>query len=82
MWSEKTLKEKLNRISESEFRVESSERFELALEMVRFIGSPDPALRDALIYPAFYHWILEQEAFTAVQLHQQLDLSVDEKHLL
>ena len=82
MWSEKTLKEKLNRISESEFRVESGERFELALEMVRFIGSPDPALRDALIYPAFYHWILEQEAFTAVQLHQLLDLAVDENHLL
>ncbi|MCB9418314.1 MAG: DUF2785 domain-containing protein [Ardenticatenaceae bacterium] len=82
MKAEKELKTRLTQIAEDEFRVKNNrEQFELALAMVRFIGSPDPALRDGLIYQAFCFWILEQEAFTAVQLHQLLDLAVDENHL-
>jgi hypothetical protein len=82
MLTEQLLKEGLNKIVGDEFRVDSDKgRFELALAMVRFIGSPDPALRDELIYPAFCTWILEYEAFTAVQLHQLLDQAVDENHL-
>ena len=82
MKDELALKERLGRIEEDDFRVENdSEQFALALEMVRFIGSPDPELRDELIYAAFCFWILEHEAFTAVQLHQLLDLAVDEDHL-
>ncbi len=83
MNDELTLKERLGQIAADEFRVDNNaERFELALAMARFIGSPDPDLRDGLIYPAFYTWILKHEAFTAVQLHQLLDLAVDENHLL
>lgn len=82
MKAETALKEQLRQISGSKFRVENDgERFALALEMMAQIGSPDPELRDGLIYPAFYHWILEQEAFTAVQLHRLFDLATDENHL-
>lgn len=82
MLTEQLLKEKLNQIAGGEFRVDNDEeRFDLALAMAQFIGSPDPELRDGLIYPAFYTWILEHEAFTAVQLHQFFDLAVDENHL-
>jgi hypothetical protein len=80
--TEQLLKERLNQIAGDEFRVDNEgERFELALGMARFIGSPDPELRDGLIYQAFCFWILEHEAFTAVQLHQLFDLVVDENHL-
>jgi hypothetical protein len=82
MLTEQLLKERLNQIAGDEFRVDSDkERFDLALTMARFIGSPDPELRDGLIYPAFYTWILEHELFTAVQRHQLLDLAIDENHL-
>lgn len=82
MNDELTLKERLGQIAANEFRVDNDEeRFTLALTMAQFIGSPDPELRDGLIYPAFYTWILEHELFTAVQRHQLLDLAVDENHL-
>lgn len=82
MKAERVLKERLNRISEDGFRVDSDkERFELALTAMAQIGSTDPELRDELIYTAFCFWILEQEAFTAVHLHQLFDLAIDENHL-
>ena len=82
MPTEQTVKERLSRIAADEFRVDSDdERFALALTMMAHIGSPDPELRDGLIYPAFHAWILEGDLFTAVQLRQLLDLALDENHL-
>ncbi len=82
MNDELALKERLGQIAKDEFRVDSdAERWTLALTMTLFIGSPDSELRDGLIYPAFYTWILKHELFTAVQLHQLLDLAIDENHL-
>lgn len=82
MLTEQLLKERLTQIARDGFRVDiDGEQFDLALAMAQFIGSPDPELRDGLIYSAFYTWILRHEAFTAVQLHQLLNLAIDENHL-
>ncbi len=48
--------------------------------MAAHIGSPDPELRDDLIYDIFAHWI-EADLLDAGQLKQLLDVSLDGSHL-
>ncbi|MED1797922.1 DUF2785 domain-containing protein [Brevibacillus porteri] len=54
--------------------------FELALEMVTHIGSPDPQLRDELIYSTFSHWI-EEGVLSPEQLQELLAIALDDQHL-
>lgn len=54
--------------------------FELALCMMKHIGSPDPVLRDELIYRTMANWITNDQ-FTVEQLRELLNISMDRDHL-
>ncbi|MFS0555378.1 DUF2785 domain-containing protein [Brevibacillus sp. 179-C9.3 HS] len=54
--------------------------FDVALEMVAHIGSPDPELRDELIYSTFSHWI-EEGVLSPEQLQELLAIALDDQHL-
>ncbi|PUU93671.1 DUF2785 domain-containing protein [Halanaerobium sp.] len=69
-------------IQQNEYRLESREKLmEYGDLMLKYIGDPDPELRDILIYRTFYHWILEKEYFSEDQLLEILKVAQDEKHL-
>ncbi|QKS58246.1 DUF2785 domain-containing protein [Paenibacillus barcinonensis] len=54
--------------------------YDLALHMMHHIGSPDPVLRDELIYFTMAEWI-GQHVFSDEQLKALLLLAMDEEHL-
>ncbi|WP_373457769.1 DUF2785 domain-containing protein [Paenibacillus wynnii] len=49
--------------------------------MLQYIGDPQSELRDELIYPTFYKWIIEQQQFSEVELRSILSVLLDEQHL-
>jgi len=49
--------------------------------MLRYIGDPDPDLRDELIYPAFYAWINDETTLSAAELRSLLTVLLDDQHL-
>lgn len=49
--------------------------------LLQYIGDPDPELRDNLIYPVFYYWILDEKHLTEEQLRSLLRELTDEQHL-
>lgn len=54
--------------------------YEVALHMLRHIGSTDPVLRDELIYITFATWIAHG-VFSADQLRDILYIAIDDEHL-
>lgn len=54
--------------------------YEVALHMLRHIGSTDPVLRDELIYVTFATWIAHG-VFSAAQLREILHIAIDDEHL-
>ncbi|WP_145050158.1 DUF2785 domain-containing protein [Paenibacillus xylanexedens] len=54
--------------------------YEVALHMLRHIGSTDPVLRDELIYVTFATWIAHG-VFSAAQLREILYIAIDDEHL-
>lgn len=75
------LKERLIQIEKDEYKVSGSmNAFEIAQEMMKYIGDIDSELRDNLIYSTFAEWINHGE-FTEKQLSELLHISLDEQHL-
>jgi hypothetical protein len=53
------LKEQLRKIKENNYAIyDEIDSFTLALRMLEKIGSPDPELRDNLIYNVIGNWII------------------------
>ncbi|MCP1181854.1 DUF2785 domain-containing protein [Paenibacillus sp. 1781tsa1] len=76
-----TLKQKLQHIQSANRSINNEEQpYELALHMLKHIGSPDPVLRDELIYVIFATWI-GQGVFSEDQLRHVLQLALDDQHL-
>jgi hypothetical protein len=75
------LKEQLRKIKENNYAINDEiDSFTLALRMLEKIGSPDPELRDTLIYNVIGNWIING-IFTPDQLRKLLNISLNEKHL-
>ncbi|WP_145325665.1 DUF2785 domain-containing protein [Paenibacillus xylanexedens] len=76
-----TLKQKLQHIQSANHSIDNEEQpYEMALHMMNHIGSPDPVLRDELIYVTFATWI-GQGVFSEDQLRHVLQLALDDQHL-
>lgn len=71
-----TLKQKLGGFAADQVE----QPYELALHMMQHIGSPDPVLRDELIYMTLATWI-GQNIFSDEQLKHLLNLALDDEHL-
>ncbi|CQR55192.1 hypothetical protein PRIO_2788 [Paenibacillus riograndensis SBR5] len=72
----------LQRIAAEEYRLREGEEVQDFIRlMLEYIGDPQPELRDGLIYPTFYAWILEQRLFTSDELRGILAVLLDEQHL-
>lgn len=75
------LKEKLFRIKENNFLIDDSTNvFEISLNMMQYIGSVDAELRDNLIYSTFNRWTING-VYTCEQMRQLLNICLDEEHL-
>ncbi|WFR63343.1 hypothetical protein P9222_02810 [Paenibacillus amylolyticus] len=75
------LKQKLQHIRSANHSIDLVEQpYELALHMMQHIGSPDPVLRDELIYITLATWI-GQGVFMEDELRHVLQLALDDQHL-
>lgn len=76
-----SLKDKLTEIKKNDFSVpDGVDPYEMALDMMREIGSIDPELRDELIYSTFATWTMKG-VFTDAQVEELLDISMGEDYL-
>ena len=83
MLNETQLKDKLQILSQNEFRLSTEDDLsELIPAMLRHIGSTDSVLRDDLIYFAFQRWIVDYNVVGPEQLCSMLPIALDEQHLL
>ena len=57
------------------------ERLEAARACLTHLGSPDPELRDELIYTTLARWITEKGYFSKAELRDFLRVSLDDQHL-
>ncbi|MBP0725447.1 DUF2785 domain-containing protein [Bacillus sp. RG28] len=81
MVTEKLLKEKLMKLKENNYILTEEENaYDLAIEMLKNIGSVDPVLRDDLIYSILSKWMIN-DVFTTEQLQHLLFICIDENHL-
>jgi hypothetical protein len=81
MLDEQTLKTRLQAIAEADYAVPTRlELLPLVLAMGIHIGSPDPELRDALIYTTLATWI-ERGVFERKELNEILRVKLNEQHL-
>ncbi|QSF46947.1 DUF2785 domain-containing protein [Paenibacillus tianjinensis] len=72
----------LQRIEAEEYQLRDGEAYTDFIHlMLEYIGDPQPELRDELIYPTFYQWILKKRLFTAEELRSFLNVLLDEQHL-
>lgn len=75
------LKQDLRAAKEQEFKLDDQTQYvEYATVMLKFLGDPDPELRDELIYEAFATWIYE-ERFSPIQLIDFMQICLDQEHL-
>jgi hypothetical protein len=80
--TEQELKAQLQAIAQDDYRLPAGlDHFELALEMLRQIGSLDPELRDDLIYRTLLKWTVNG-LFSHEQLSALLAIALDNDHLL
>ncbi len=76
------LKEKLREIEKNDYALmDSQDVFLLVKEMLTEIGSPDPELRDNLIYSTFVEWFNSKSVFSHQQLEYILNTALDDRHL-
>jgi hypothetical protein len=78
--TETELKQRLQAAAQHDYAAPDN-LFEVALAMMHHIGSTDEELRDGLISPAFYYWVLDRLLFSDEQMRQLLQLALDEEHL-
>ena len=76
------LKETLKTAQENNFEAEEERRSDVLQACLKHIGSPDPELRDELIYATLATWIVEKRYFDDAELKQTLATCLDEQHLL
>lgn len=74
-----SLKQQLLAIQSNEYEAPPN-TYELVLEMTAHIGSPDPELRDELIYSTFSKWILNG-VLSADEMKKLLHIILDDQHL-
>jgi hypothetical protein len=75
------LKALLSKIQDDDYRIgEGRDYFLLTMEMAAHIGSPDPELRDDLVYDILANWITADHLDSG-QLKQLLDVCLDGSHL-
>lgn len=76
------LMRELERIRERDFQIEpDGDVGEYIPAMTQWIGSPDPYLRDELIYSAFARWIYRDGLLTGQQMLSLLDTMLDDRHM-
>jgi hypothetical protein len=81
MLDAQTLKARLQALAADDYAVPTQpELLPLVLAMGTHIGSPDPELRDALIYTTLATWI-ERDVFDRKQLNEILKVKLNEQHL-
>lgn len=72
----------LKKLEEVDFKVNSIEEVTSYLPLLlKYIGDTDPELRDGLIYPALYKWIIVYNYFDHKVLKSIMHIIVDEEHL-
>jgi hypothetical protein len=77
-----TFKELLRTIKDNDYKVpEGTKPFDLALEMMNYLGDADGELRDILALSVLTNWIIN-DILTIEEIHKILNISLDEKHLL
>ncbi len=80
--NEAEIKERLIIIKGNDFELKPGMDIDLITkEMLKYIGSTDPELRDLLIYQTFYRWILEDK-YNAEKLSEIAEIAIDDRHLL
>ncbi|MDF2545474.1 MAG: hypothetical protein K0R93_372 [Anaerosolibacter sp.] len=73
----------LRRIAENNYELSAGEEPRTYISrMFKYIGDPDPELRDDLIYSTFYMWIGEKEFFSEAEQKDMLDTLISENYLL
>ena len=75
------MKETLKTVREKDFEVAEARRSDILQACLKHIGSPDPELRDELIYATLATWITEKKYFDDAELRQTLATCLDEQHL-
>jgi len=76
-----SLKEKLKIIKNNNYEITSDiNYYQLTIEMLEYIGSPDSEFRDELIYSILSNWIIK-EVFTPEQIREVLKICLDDQHL-
>ncbi len=77
---ENALKERLSRIAQNDYHVsDETEVWPLAVQMMHFLGSTDPELRDILIYSTLDRWT--ELYFDSQRLGMLLNTVLDDEHL-
>ena len=72
----------LRRIRDNDYNLNDSETTCDYLDlMLKYIGDPDPELRDELIYLTFAYWIDEKKYFNNDQLYNLLNILISENYL-
>lgn len=81
MLTEQELKLQLSDIAKNEYRLpDGVDHWRLALDMLSHLGTPDPELRDDLIYTTFIKWA-RQGRFSPDQFRTLLATALDNDHL-
>lgn len=76
------LKDLLKQIKTDQFKIkEDYDVDEILLSMVEHLGDTDPELRDLLIYPTFFNWVIKDHILMN-SYKQIFDILLEEKHLL
>jgi esterase/lipase len=78
--TEPALKQLLRQAAANDYEAPEN-LFDVSLAMMQHIGSTDAELRDGLIAPAFYYWVLDRALFEPEQMRHLLKLSLDDQHL-
>jgi hypothetical protein len=80
--TESQLKVRLTQLANSQFTLEDRAELDALIPvMLDHIGSPDPVLRDDLIYPAFCAWIVDHKALQPAVLRGILATVLGREHL-
>jgi len=83
MLTENELKKELEALAEKKFKPSDNKTAEkLVPAMLTHIGSPDPELRDSLIYSAFASWVMRYDVLSIETLRNTFKTLLDDKHLL
>ena len=72
----------LRRIRDNDYNLNEGEMASHYLDlMLKYIGDPDPELRDGLIYLTFVYWIEDKKYFSNEELCDLLNILISEDHL-